>query len=107
MVFTPGAKETKGVKDIVFTMREPLGVVAAFLPFNYPIDLFGHKVVPSLVAGNALLVKPPSDCPLTICRMIGLLHEAGVPEEAARVVTGGGPEAPRWGRGSTRTPPPT
>lgn len=89
-VFPSGAEETKGVKDIVFTRREPLGVIAAFLPFNFPIDLFGQKVIPALVAGNSVIVKPPSDCPLTICRIIGLLHEAGMPEYAVQAVTGSG-----------------
>ena len=89
-VFNSGAEETKGVKDIVFTRREPLGIVAAFLPFNYPIDLFGQKVIPAIVAGNASIVKPPSDCPLTICKIVDLLHEAGMPEYAIQVVTGSG-----------------
>lgn len=89
-VFPSGAEETKGVHDIVFTRREPLGVVAAFLPFNYPIDLFGQKVIPAIVAGNACLVKPPSDCPLTICRIVELLHQAGMPEYAVQAVTGSG-----------------
>lgn len=89
-VFPSGAEETKGVKDIVFTRREPLGVVAAFLPFNFPIDLFGQKVIPAIVAGNAVIVKPPSDCPLTICKIVDILHEAGMPEYAIQAVTGSG-----------------
>lgn len=90
MVFPTGAEETRGVRDIVFTRREPIGVVAAFLPFNYPIDLFGHKVMPALVAGNAVIVKPPSDCPLSISRMVELLHESGVPGDVVQLVTGSG-----------------
>lgn len=89
-VFNSGAEETKGVKDIVFTRREPLGVVASFLPFNFPVDLFGQKVIPAIVAGNAAIVKPPSDCPLTICRLVELLHEAGMPKYAVQAVTGSG-----------------
>lgn len=89
-VFPSGAEETKGVKDIVFTRREPLGVIAAFLPFNFPIDLFGQKVIPAIVAGNAVIVKPPSDCPLTVCKIVDILHEAGVPEYAIQAVTGSG-----------------
>lgn len=89
-VFPSGAEETKGVKDIVFTRREPLGVIAAFLPFNFPVDLFGQKVIPAVTAGNAVLVKPPSDCPLTVCRMVELLHEAGMPSGAIQAVTGSG-----------------
>lgn len=89
-VFPSGAEEVKGVNDIVFTRREPLGVIAAFLPFNFPVDLFGQKVIPAIVAGNAVLVKPPSDCPLTVCRIVGLLHEAGMPSCAVQAVTGSG-----------------
>jgi succinate-semialdehyde dehydrogenase/glutarate-semialdehyde dehydrogenase len=88
--FQSGAEETKGVKDIVFTRREPLGVVVSVLPFNYPIDLFGQKVMPALVAGNSVIVKPPSDCPLTICKVVEIMHEAGIPPNAAQVVTGSG-----------------
>jgi succinate-semialdehyde dehydrogenase/glutarate-semialdehyde dehydrogenase len=88
--FPSGAEETKGVKDIVFTRREPIGTVVSLLPFNYPIDLFGQKVMPALVAGNSVIVKPPSDCPLTISRVVRILHECGVPEEAVHVVTGSG-----------------
>lgn len=77
-------------KDIVFTRREPLGVMAIILPFNYPVDLYSHKVMPALVAGNSVIVKPPSYNPLAVIRMVQLLHEAGVPKRAAQVVTGKG-----------------
>lgn len=77
-------------KDIIFTRREPLGVMAVILPFNYPVDLFSHKVMPALIAGNAVIVKPPTDNPLAITRMVEILYEAGVPDRAVQVVTGGG-----------------
>lgn len=79
-----------GDHDIIFTRREPLGIVACLLPFNFPIDLFGHKVIPALVAGNAVIIKPPSDNPLTVIKMVEFLHKAGVPAKAAQVVTGRG-----------------
>lgn len=80
-------------KDIIFTRREPLGVMAIILPFNYPVDLFSHKVMPALVAGNSVIVKPPTNNPLAITMMVNLLYEAGVPKRAVQVVTGRGSKA--------------
>jgi acyl-CoA reductase-like NAD-dependent aldehyde dehydrogenase len=77
-------------KDIFFTRREPLGVMGAILPFNFPIDLFSHKVAPALAAGNAVVIKPSMEAPLSIIRVTELLHEAGVPGSAMQVVTGRG-----------------
>jgi acyl-CoA reductase-like NAD-dependent aldehyde dehydrogenase len=45
------------------TIRQPLGVVAAIVPFNYPVELYAHKGAAALAAGNAVIAKPPSDCP--------------------------------------------
>ena len=77
-------------KDIFFTRREPLGVMGAILPFNFPIDLFSHKVAPALAAGNAVVIKPSMEAPLSIIRVVELLHEAGVPGSTMQVVTGRG-----------------
>ncbi|MCP8969676.1 aldehyde dehydrogenase family protein [Ectobacillus ponti] len=77
-------------KDIFMTRREPIGVMGAILPFNFPIDLFSHKVAPALAAGNAVVVKPAMEAPLTIIRIVELLHEAGVPGSVMQVVTGRG-----------------
>jgi len=76
--------------DIFFTRREPLGVMGAILPFNFPIDLFSHKVAPALAAGNAVVIKPSMEAPLSIIRVVELLHEAGVPGSTMQVVTGRG-----------------
>lgn len=83
---TLGRQET----DVIFTRREPLGVMAIILPYNYPIDLYSHKVMSALVAGNSVIIKPPSYNPLAILTMVRLLYEAGVPKNAAQVVTGKG-----------------
>lgn len=85
-----GNQMTSAREDLVFTRWEPLGVVACLVPFNFPVDLYAEKVAPALAAGNAVIVKPPTDCPLTIMRLVELLHEAGVPPKAAQVVTGRG-----------------
>ena len=76
--------------DFQMVVREPLGVVAAIVPFNVPAGLYGQKVAPALIMGNAVIVKPASDNPLTIIRLVQLLVEAGVPAKAAQAVTGRG-----------------
>lgn len=75
---------------VLITRREPLGVVAAVIPFNFPCDLFDQKVAPALLAGNAVIVKPSTDNPLTLCMLTQLLGEAGVTPGAAEIVTGRG-----------------
>ena len=77
-------------------IREPLGVVVAIIPFNVPCNLFCQKVAPSLMAGNAVIVKPPHQNPLTVCMMVEMLVEAGVPAGAIQAVTGWGPQAGQW-----------
>jgi len=83
----PGVKGKFG-----FTMRVPCGVVAAVTPFNFPLHLVCHKVGPALAGGNAVVVKPASDTPLMALRLVELLLEAGVPQEAVHCVTGSGAE---------------
>jgi len=56
--------EKRVENDLVFAVREPLGVVACIVPFNYPTELYAHKVAPALVVGNAVIIKPASDTPL-------------------------------------------
>lgn len=82
-----GTDATDCHQDILFTRHEPLGVAACLLPFNFPIELCGHKIVPVLATGNAVLIKPPSDCPLAVIRLVDLLHKAGLPAKAAQVLT--------------------
>lgn len=85
-----GTDLTSCHQDVIFTRYEPIGVVACLLPFNFPVELCGHKIAPALAAGNAVIIKPPSDCPLAIIKLVDCLHEAGVPMQAAQVVTGRG-----------------
>ena len=82
--------------DILFTVREPLGVIVCFLPFNFPIDSYMHKVIPALLMGNAVIIKPASDTPLTDIRVTELLWEAGVPGEAVQLITGSGSKVGSW-----------
>lgn len=77
-------------KDITLVRREPLGVVVCIVPFNYPLDLFSHKVAPALIMGNSVIVKPSSDNPLAVLMVAEILIECGVPGNAVQVVTGSG-----------------
>ncbi|WP_328912248.1 MULTISPECIES: aldehyde dehydrogenase family protein [unclassified Streptomyces] len=74
---------------LAFTVREPVGVVAAVVPFNYPVELYAHKVAAALAGGNAVLVKPPEKCPLAVLEIAGIVERAGFPPEAHQVLTGG------------------
>lgn len=75
-----------------FTLRVPCGIVAAICPFNFPLNLVAHKVGPALAAGNAVLIKPAGNTPLTALKLVQVLLEAGVPPQAIACVTGPGSE---------------
>jgi acyl-CoA reductase-like NAD-dependent aldehyde dehydrogenase len=77
-------------RHFAMTIRQPLGVVAAIVPFNYPVELWGHKAASALAAGNALISKPPSACPLTLLKIAELMRECGLPSNAHQMVTGPG-----------------
>lgn len=88
-VIPPGIE--KGQEShIQMVVREPIGVIACIIPFNFPCDLFDQKVAPALMAGNAAVVKPPHQNPLTLCMLTELLVKAGVTDGAISVVTGHG-----------------
>ncbi|MBP0574411.1 aldehyde dehydrogenase family protein, partial [Mycobacterium tuberculosis] len=74
-------------KTLQLVTHEPVGVVACIIPFNFPCDLFDQKVAPSLVMGNAAIVKPSTDNPLTLIRLCELLMEAGVPDGIISILT--------------------
>ena len=74
---------------IAFTMRVPLGVVLAVTPFNSPLNTVMHKVAPALAAGNAVILKPSSNTPITACKMAKILMQAGVPQGFLSVLHGG------------------
>ncbi|MCW5964502.1 MAG: aldehyde dehydrogenase family protein [Bryobacterales bacterium] len=73
-----------------FTMREPVGVVAAITPFNFPLNLSLHKIAPALAAGNTVVHKPASATPLTALLLARVLHEAGLPPGALNTIPGPG-----------------
>lgn len=84
-----------GKNKLGFTLRVPCGVVAAITPFNFPLNLVCHKVGPAIAAGNAILIKPASDTPLSALKLTEILLEAGLPPEAIACVTGPGGEIGR------------
>jgi acyl-CoA reductase-like NAD-dependent aldehyde dehydrogenase len=69
-------------------VRRPLGVVAAIVPWNFPLTLLANKLAPALVAGNTVVAKPAETTPLTTLRVAELLGEAGVPAGVVNIVTG-------------------
>lgn len=77
----------------VQVIREPLGVTAHIIPWNYPAQMFGRSVAPALAMGNACVVKPAEDACLSIVRVAELALEVGFPAGALNVVTGLGEEA--------------
>ncbi len=79
----PGAAGRLG-----FTLRVPLGVVAAITPFNSPLNTVAHKVAPAFAAGNAVILKPSSYTPLTACLLAEVLLQAGLPKGMLAVLHG-------------------
>ena len=77
---------------VSYTLREPVGVVGAIIPWNYPLMMAAWKVAPALAAGNTLILKPASATPLTAIRLGELALEAGIPPGVLNVVPGPGAE---------------
>ncbi|MDT7886672.1 MAG: aldehyde dehydrogenase family protein, partial [Thermoproteota archaeon] len=73
---------------IVMEIREPIGVVGAILPFNFPVNSFAHKVAPNIAAGNTVVVKPSSSTPLSAIELATILYECGLPKGCLSVVVG-------------------
>ncbi|MED1792080.1 aldehyde dehydrogenase family protein [Brevibacillus nitrificans] len=79
-----------GEKRVAYTVREPLGVIGAITPFNFPLNLVAHKVGPAIASGNTVVLKPAAQTPLSAYFLAELLQEAGLPAGALNVVTGSG-----------------
>jgi betaine-aldehyde dehydrogenase len=73
-----------------FTLRQPMGVIAAIVPWNFPFPIACWKVAPALAAGNTVVLKPASQSPLTAILLGQLAHQAGLPAGALQVVPGQG-----------------
>lgn len=86
-----GGYRTSYEHDIkILTRREPLGVVGAITPWNFPLALTCSKVAPGLAAGNCIIHKPASDTPLTALALAQVALDAGVPEGVYNLITGPG-----------------
>ncbi len=82
----------QGPFSMAYTLREPMGVVAAITPWNFPIIQAMWKIAPALACGNAVVLKPASNTPLTALKFAELAFEAGLPAGALNVVPGRGSE---------------
>jgi aldehyde dehydrogenase (NAD+) len=87
-----GATRSTGTENFAYTLREPVGVVGAITPFNFPLILSTSKLAPALAAGNTIVHKPAEPTPLTALKIAALLAEAGLPDGVLNVVTGAGAE---------------
>lgn len=83
----PGSEDRVG-----YWIREPIGTVLAITPFNDPLNLVAHKVGPAIAAGNAVILKPHSQTPLSAIALADALTAAGLPDDVLQVVTGRGAE---------------
>ena len=89
----PAGQEAGQEDTLQYTVQEPLGVVVAIIPFNFPSDLFCQKIPPALLMGNSVIMKPSPHNPLTLNRYAELLLEAGVTPGAIEVINGTGGDA--------------
>src|SRR3954451_4630259 len=81
-----------GTGKLAFTLRQPIGIVGAISPFNFPLNLVAHKLAPALAAGCAVVLKPASQTPLSALLLAELEHEAGLPPGWLNVVVGSASE---------------
>lgn len=82
-----------GEGRLAFTLRQPIGVVAAISPFNFPLNLVAHKLAPAIAAGCPVVLKPASQTPLSALALAAMLtEECGLPKGYLHVVTGSGGE---------------
>ncbi|GAB4301145.1 MAG: aldehyde dehydrogenase family protein [Desulfuromonadia bacterium] len=73
-----------------YYLREPIGIIGAITPFNFPMNLVAHKVAPAIAAGNAVILKPATKTPLASIKLAHLLEEAGLPAGGINLVVGPG-----------------
>ena len=79
--------------QFVYTRKEPVGIVGAVIPFNYPLVMACWKLGPALAAGCCIIIKPSSQTPLSLLRFMDLVKDAGFPAGVVNVVPGSGPTA--------------
>ncbi|XP_071949781.1 retinal dehydrogenase 2-like isoform X2 [Antedon mediterranea] len=79
--------------NFCYTRREPVGVCGAIIPWNFPLGMFAWKVAPALCCGNAIILKPAEQTPLTAIYLGSLFKEAGFPPGVVNIIPGYGPTA--------------
>ncbi len=72
------------------TVRQPIGICAMITPWNFPMAIPSWKIMPALVLGNTVVIKPATDTPLSVYNLVQVLNEAGIPRGVVNIVTGGG-----------------
>ena len=88
----PMAASVAGVGKLGVMLRVPYGVVGAISPFNFPLNLVAHKLGPAIAAGNAIVLKPAGQTPVSALKLAEILVEAGLPEGWLSVIPGPGKE---------------
>jgi acyl-CoA reductase-like NAD-dependent aldehyde dehydrogenase len=88
----PMEASASGAGKLGVMMRVPYGVVGAISPFNFPLNLVAHKLGPALAAGNAVVLKPAGQTPISALKLAAILSEAGLPQGWLSVVPGPGSE---------------
>ncbi|GIV18133.1 MAG: aldehyde dehydrogenase [Armatimonadota bacterium] len=88
----PMSGAAAGAGKFAFTVREPIGVVGAITPFNFPLNLVCHKVAPAIAAGCAVVLKPASATPITALNLAEVFMEADLPRGWLNVIPGSGGE---------------
>ena len=81
-----------GAGKLGVMLRVPYGVVGAISPFNFPLNLVAHKLGPAIAAGNAIVLKPAGQTPISALKLAAILVEAGLPEGWLSVIPGPGSE---------------
>lgn len=92
----PVAGQEGADNRLAFTIRVPVGVIAAITPFNFPINLVAHKIGPALAAGNSVVLKPASSTPLCAVLLCQVLQDAGLPPGRLNLITGSGASVGGW-----------
>ena len=87
-----GGFEAVSKNKLAVVRREPVGVVLAIAPFNYPVNLSGSKIVPALIAGNVVMFKPPTQGSISGLLLAKAFEEAGIPAGVFNTITGRGSE---------------
>ena len=87
-----GGFEAASKNKLAVVRREPVGVVLAIAPFNYPVNLSGSKIAPALIAGNVVMFKPPTQGSISGLLLVKAFEEAGIPAGVFNTITGRGSE---------------